>query len=58
MATALSAESQTETVFVAFFAFVMGVCVNYFGVGWGLMFVSIATGIVFLLLPKVLNVLV
>lgn len=40
MATALSAESQSETLFTALFALTFGLFINYFGVGPGLSLVS------------------
>ena len=41
MASALSAESQAETLFAAIFALMLGITADYAGIGWALSLVSV-----------------
>jgi len=47
LASALSAESQAETLFAALLALVLGFCAEWLGVGYGLMVTSVLILLVF-----------
>jgi hypothetical protein len=40
MASVMSVESQSETLFAALMALILGFVVNYFGLGWGITSIS------------------